>query len=60
MTVIVDLTNGVREEFERVEELESGWIRCTRARTRDRPDLPGDETTRYYPLENVESIERVS
>ena len=60
MTVVVDLTNGVREEFETVEKLESGWIRCTRPRTRPEPDLPGDETTMYYPIEKVDAIETVS
>lgn len=60
MTVIVDLTNGVREEFETVEELESGWIRCTRPRKRPEPDLPGEETTKYYPLEKVDAVEFVS
>lgn len=59
MTVVVDLTNGVREEFETVEELHSGWIRCTRPRTRPEPGPPGDETT-YYPLEKVDAIETVS
>lgn len=56
---IVDLTNGVRKEFETVETLEDGWVRCTRARKRAKPDLPGDETTKYYPLERIDAIETV-
>jgi hypothetical protein len=58
VTVIVTLTNGVREEFEAVEELESGWIRCTRPRNTPEPDLPGETTTKYYPLAKVDTVER--
>ncbi|WP_306057053.1 hypothetical protein [Natronococcus wangiae] len=56
---IVDLTNGARKKFETVERLEAGWIRCTRPRTKTKPHHAGDETTKYYPLVDVESIRSV-
>lgn len=56
---VVDLTNGVQKTFERVEQLEAGWIRCTRSRTKTKPHHAGDETTKYYPLVDVESIRTV-
>lgn len=58
MTVVVDLVDGTREEFEAVEELESGWLRCTRPRDKPRSDLPGETTTKYYPPERVATVSR--
>ncbi|ELY55751.1 hypothetical protein [Natronococcus jeotgali] len=58
MTVVVALADGTHEAFETVEELESGWLRCRRPRDEPRPDLPGETTTKYYPLESVETVSR--
>ncbi len=60
MTVVVAFVDGTRKEFETAEALESGWLRCTRPRSKPRSDLPGEETTKYYRLEAVDAVERDS